>query len=106
MPRGDATGPMGMGSLSGRGAGYCAGYDAPGFANSVPGRRQGRGRGCTGGVGFGRGRRVNGFGAARGYIRPFVEQDELAQLKSRAEYFTEELENVKKRLDEIKTKEQ
>ena len=31
MPRGDGTGPSGMGPLTGRGAGYCAGYPNPGF---------------------------------------------------------------------------
>lgn len=29
MPRGDGTGPMGIGPRSGRGAGYCTGYNAP-----------------------------------------------------------------------------
>lgn len=38
MPRGDRIGPMGMGPMTGRGAGYCAGYDAPGFMNSMYGR--------------------------------------------------------------------
>jgi hypothetical protein len=33
MPRGDGTGPMGMGQMTGRGAGYCAGFTAPGYAN-------------------------------------------------------------------------
>ena len=28
MPGGDRTGPMGMGQMTGRGAGYCAGYPA------------------------------------------------------------------------------
>ena len=31
MPRGDGTGPMGMGPMTGRAAGFCAGYSAPGF---------------------------------------------------------------------------
>jgi len=31
MPRGDRTGPDGMGQMTGRGLGYCAGYDSPGF---------------------------------------------------------------------------
>ena len=38
MPFGDGTGPRGMGSMTGRGAGYCAGFGGPGFANPVPGR--------------------------------------------------------------------
>lgn len=41
MPGGDGTGPMGMGSMTGRGAGYCAGYDTPGYANPVPRRYSG-----------------------------------------------------------------
>ncbi|MCD6153487.1 MAG: DUF5320 domain-containing protein [Syntrophobacterales bacterium] len=38
MPWGDRTGPMGYGPMTGRGAGYCAGYQMPGFANPTPGR--------------------------------------------------------------------
>jgi len=34
MPRGDGTGPAGMGPRTGRGAGYCAGNRAPGFASA------------------------------------------------------------------------
>jgi hypothetical protein len=33
MPRGDMTGPAGMGPMTGRGAGYCGGYGMPGFVN-------------------------------------------------------------------------
>lgn len=64
MPRGDGTGPMGMGSMTGRGAGFCAGHPVAGFMNPVPGfgmgMRHGGGRGC--GLGRGRGR-----GAGRGF---------------------------------------
>ena len=38
MPGGDGTGPMGMGPMTGRAAGYGAGYPVPGFMNPVPGR--------------------------------------------------------------------
>ena len=31
MPRGDHTGPVGYGPKTGRAAGYCAGYDMPGY---------------------------------------------------------------------------
>ncbi|MEW6607931.1 MAG: DUF5320 domain-containing protein [bacterium] len=55
MPRGDGTGPMGMGPMTGRAAGYCAGYQMPGYANSIPG--------WGFGMGFGRGR---GFSMGRG----------------------------------------
>jgi len=62
MPGGDRRGPLGQGPMTGRGAGYCAGTDAPGFANLGPGRDFGFGRG--GGRGFGGG---CGFGRGRGY---------------------------------------
>ncbi len=55
MPRGDRTGPMGYGPLTGRGAGYCAGYGVPGYGNFGGGwlglgygRGYGRGRGWWG----------------------------------------------------------
>ena len=54
MPRGDRTGPMGHGPMTGRGAGYCAGFDTPGFMNT--GSRAGmglrRGAGGRGGHGY------------------------------------------------------
>ena len=57
MPWGDGTGPWGLGSMTGRAAGYCAGYPLPGYMNPVPGFGRGLGRG------FGRGfwRRGRGF---------------------------------------------
>ncbi len=60
MPGGDRTGPLGMGSRTGRGAGYCSGFAAPGLVNPVPGAGFGLGRGR----GRGRGR---GFGPGRGF---------------------------------------
>jgi len=33
MPGGDGTGPWGLGPRTGRRAGYCSGYNTPGFAN-------------------------------------------------------------------------
>lgn len=65
MPWGDRTGPWGYGTMTGRGAGYCAGYPVPGYMNPyVPG--WGRGRGFRRGRGFGRG---FGRGWGRGYYR-------------------------------------
>lgn len=48
MPYGDGTGPMGHGPMTGRAAGYCAGYGAPGYMNASLGWGGGfwdRGRG-------------------------------------------------------------
>ena len=75
MPRGDKRGPNGMGAMTGRGLGYCAGYDAPGFTPDAPPRGgagygrgfgfgQRRGVGSRQGFGYGRGR---GFGRGWGY---------------------------------------
>jgi len=57
MPRGDRTGPSGLGSLTGRATGYCTGYSTPGFMNPTPGFGRGRGRGYGRGWGrdYGRG---------------------------------------------------
>ena len=51
MPWGDRTGPSGMGPMTGRGAGYCAGYDRPGYMNPGFGYRA-FGRGGFGGHGY------------------------------------------------------
>ena len=80
MPFGDGTGPLGMGPMTGRAAGFCAGFGQPGFANPVPGRRfagyraplppgYGYGYGYGFGRGFGRGlgRGWRGRGGYYGY---------------------------------------
>lgn len=33
MPRGDRTGPLGLGPRTGRSMGYCSGFRVPGFTN-------------------------------------------------------------------------
>lgn len=57
MPRGDRTGPLGEGPMTGRQLGYGAGYDTPGYTK---GGGMGAGRGF-----FGRGRGFSSRG--RGY---------------------------------------
>ena len=68
MPRGDRTGPNGMGPMTGRAAGYCAGYDRPGYANFGYGG-YGRGRGL--GLGFGRGYRNRYYGGGAPVWPPY-----------------------------------
>jgi len=112
MPRGDGTGPNGMGPMTGRAAGYCAGYDRPGFANPAVGGRMGFGRGLGRGFrgGFGRvyGR---GFGFYQSapvnpvpayYGAPTKEQ-ELEALKSQAANYEQGLEDIKKRIGELES---
>jgi len=58
MPLGDRTGPRGAGKKTGRQAGYCVGYDHPGYLNPNVNRgRDNRGLGVgplRGGLGQGR----------------------------------------------------
>ena len=44
MPRGKGTGPAGLGPMTGRAAGYCAGYSMPGYMNPYGGRFAGAAR--------------------------------------------------------------
>ncbi|MDD5018411.1 MAG: DUF5320 domain-containing protein [Eubacteriales bacterium] len=96
MPRGDGTGPMGMGPMTGRGAGYCTGYAAPGFANG--GFGMGRGRGfrrmyhMTGQPGFIR----YGYPAGAG---TYDTVDEKQVLENEAAYLKKQLAQVRERLD-------
>ncbi|RKY23605.1 MAG: hypothetical protein DRP62_05580 [Planctomycetota bacterium] len=89
MPGGDRTGPAGMGPMTGRAAGFCAGYPVPGYMNPAMGRAgfysagvpavgpYGAGSyGYGAGYGVPYGRRVNpwlrrgfGFGFGRGLRR-------------------------------------
>ncbi|MBN1675177.1 MAG: DUF5320 domain-containing protein [Kiritimatiellae bacterium] len=115
MPGGDGTGPAGMGPMTGRAAGYCAGYPVPGFMNPIPGRGFGFGRGL--GLGFrggrgwaGYGPRAYGYAPAYGmppfpYAAPYgaapTPEQEVDRLKGQAEYFEDALEGVKKRIAEL-----
>ena len=94
MPAGNGTGPLGLGPMTGRAAGYCAGYSMPGYMNSVAGRGSfagpfvgaygpmpyaqgmmpygyGAGYAPIGGRPFGRFGRGFGFGRGRGFGRGF-----------------------------------
>jgi hypothetical protein len=121
MPRGDGTGPGGFGSMTGRGAGFCAGYSVAGFMNP------GHGRGFGGGFGRGGGRgwrnqfyatgltgwqRAAGRPAnapyAPGYAAPFpsevTKEQQVDALKSQAGYLESELATIRKRIEELETK--
>ena len=120
MPGGDRTGPMGYGPMTGRGAGFCTGYSAPGFANPVLGGGFGRGWGMGRGGGWGRRNRfyatgLTGWQRAQyampsevpyypPYQQRFSKEDELNELKYQAEYLEDSLEGVKKRMAELEKK--
>ncbi len=126
MPRGDRTGPQGAGPMTGRRAGYCAGYDVPGYMNNVPGSGYGYGFGNRGAGrggqpwGGGRGRAWGGgrgpgygyYGAAypdyyQGYgaalpMAPMTKDQEIEGLKAQADSLKSAMSEINKRIDELK----
>jgi len=125
MPRRNGTGPMGMGSRTGRGLGTCTDNTAPGFDQQYNqgfgrgfgmrnGMRNGMGNGMgngmrngMGGQGFGfRGGR-GGFGNGRGMNSTFnnqytaMPQDNPQALKDQAAYLESELKTIQKRIADM-----
>jgi len=112
MPWGDRTGPMGYGPRTGRAAGYCAGYEAPGYANPVPGSGFGMGFGRGRGPrrGLGRGRRAgwrghptffDEAGAWGGGFRPFSMKIERAALEEQLALLQDQVKHVQERLEQL-----
>ena len=130
MPAGDRTGPTGMGPRTGRGMGYCGGYDAPGWSHWGPGRRLydappayvgGRGRGIRGGRwggygGGGRGWRhwYHATGLPRWarwgpppaweYAAPWEpssREQEIEMLRDEAEWLKDQLGAIHERMDDL-----
>ena len=103
MPGRNGTGPRGMGQMTGRGMGNCAGNGAGrGFGN---GFSAGQGRGCGygfGGRGMGMGMNMGAGYAAQMPVTPIAEKE---MLTAQAEYLSQELEGLKKRLTELNAKE-
>jgi len=128
VPRGDGTGPLGMGPMTGRAAGFCAGYPVPGYMNPIPGRGFG--------MGFGRGRGFWGRSGGRGWrnwfyatglpgwpraamgwpawgmggrppytptATPPSREQQLEALKSQAEYVESALSELRKRIEELES---
>jgi len=100
MPWGDRTGPFGMGPRTGRGLGFCGGFDSPGFTKG-PG--WGRGRGFRRGFGWGRGWRW--FWAMGGFPEDVMDvQSEKEWLRAEAESLKRRLADIEKRLNELESK--
>lgn len=127
MPAGDGTGPMGMGPMTGRAAGVCAGYGMPGSMNPIQGHGVGMGGGRgRGGRGGGRGpaaglragcrnmfyatgmtgwQRAAADRAITGGVPPIAagptREQQLDALKGQAEYFEGALGELQKRIEEL-----
>jgi hypothetical protein len=102
MPAGDGTGPMGMGPMTGRRAGFCAGVGSPGFVSSgggYGGCGRGRGRGfrnrylATGVTG----RAWSQSGAAAAPV-PMTEENETTLLRHQAAALQQSLDAVNQRI--------
>jgi hypothetical protein len=105
--------------MTGRRGGYCAGYDAPGFANTVPGRGYGRGlgRGWFGGWGYGRGGggrswRHRFYATGRpgwadygapwwAYAPSPTQEQERDVLQREAEWLKDQLDAISQRIEEL-----
>lgn len=118
MPGGNGTGPAGFGPMTGRSAGYCAGFGVPGYANRFGGRGFG--------MGFGRGRgwRNRRYAPEPAYpgdygLAPYAgnpgasmydadktEQAgyELDDLRRRAEFFESSLNGIRSRIEELESR--
>ncbi len=117
MPGGDRTGPMGAGSMTGRGAGFCGGFGVPGYMKRGPGWGRGFGRGWGRGLGWRAWGFRGGFGnpwygnvmpvdapyAAPWVARPLTREEELDYLRSQAGALQEELDAINARVSEIES---
>ncbi|HHO75261.1 MAG TPA: hypothetical protein ENN05_02395 [Deltaproteobacteria bacterium] len=124
MPFGNGRGPAGMGPMTGRGAGFCAGYSVPGYMNQMYGRGFG-GQGINRGGGRGHRNRFYAtglFGWQRAaydypykrdgaplgaYGEPYVTQpcyskeDHLDDLRAHAQHMEGMLKDIKKQIDSL-----
>ena len=111
MPRGNGTGPIGEGPMTGRGMGNCVTNSAPGYMNLGQGRfgvgRGGQPWGCGSGRAWGRGRSgYRGSGWGRG-PRPAYEsapantEEEKKHINEEINSLQAELDNLKKYLTEL-----
>ncbi|MDP8262508.1 MAG: DUF5320 domain-containing protein [Candidatus Ancaeobacter aquaticus] len=105
MPRGDGTGPNGMGSMTGRGAGYCAGLPNPGNVQGGFGRGGMRAFGGRAGRGYrnmfyatGLPGSVRGRSQGMGYdpMYQVSPEQEVDMMKSHAQNLKSELEILEK----------
>ena len=120
MPRGDGTGPAGMGPMTGRAAGFCAGYMNPVGGRGYWGWGRGGGRGrrnwyyATSLPGWARasygypawGESARPYPPYPGPVAPtMMPEQELEGLRRQAEHFEGALGEIKKRIDQLEAQE-
>lgn len=93
MPRGNGTGPMGAGPMTGRRLGTCAGNNAPGYAMGGGGLGHGMGRGMGRRMGF----RNRGFGGCGNQVPApqfMSREDQVAALKAQQTAIQEQIDTL------------
>lgn len=105
MPFGDRTGPMGLGPMTGRAAGLCAGNPVPGYMNPVGGRGFWSGGRPWRSPFYAAGSPYLPYGGVSPYGLPFASgitnKREADMLKGQVEYLQNTLEQINKRLVEL-----
>lgn len=99
MPRGNGTGPIGEGPMTGRGMGLCNGSDTPGATTAEKGGIPwggGRGRAFGGGRGFSR-----GFGFKRACL-PTQNSWQAASKTEEKDYVSNEIKALENEIAELK----
>jgi len=92
MARGDGTGPAGMGPMTGRGAGYCAGYPIPGYMNPYGGRFMGLPYAAP------------PWGMQYGpYEVPYSKEQEKEVLQGQVKSMEDQIAVIQKRIEELET---
>jgi hypothetical protein len=113
MPGGDRTGPAGLGPMTGRQAGFCAGYPIPGFMSPAWGRGGGgRGGGCGGwrhhhgyfATGMPGWQRAWGAYRPPAGFAPFTKEQELEVLRNQAKSFEQALDDLRRRIREVESR--
>ena len=99
MPGRDGTGPMGQGSMTGRGLGVCTGVNVGRYGVGL-GRGFGRGMGRSMGLGMG-----FGYGCRRGAVRFYaggaMELTDKEILNEQKELFQKRLDVVSRQLENL-----
>ncbi|HTU00330.1 MAG TPA: DUF5320 domain-containing protein [Candidatus Sulfotelmatobacter sp.] len=120
MPGGERTGPMGRGPMTGRMAGYCGGFDAPGLMNRVGppdfgarGAQRGGGRGwrhcyyATGVPGWARADMAGPGYPDAGRMSPAeAEKTEAEALRKQVRHYEEALDILRRRLQKLEGEKQ
>lgn len=109
MPRGNRTGPMGMGPMTGHRGGYCVGNNAPGYTNRGPGYGFGAGWGGgrmrgwrwrdrfydTGAPGW------DAYDYAPAWPVPPTKEQETESLKQQADWLKGQLDSISERIEQL-----